>query len=180
MDRKILFKYIAGYIFGGTFFLLIIPGVLYSVSFSAGSLLSSVIFNSELLKLIIAVIFFIPGVVFMAWSNAALFFIGKGGPAEGFGIEISPKTKVLVISGPYRYTRNPMVFGAYSIYIGFSIFLNSFVVLLLVILLLPVIIIYLRKSEEKRLLKDFGDEFLEYKKTVSIFIPLPPKNTYSS
>jgi protein-S-isoprenylcysteine O-methyltransferase Ste14 len=174
MNRNEFLHYIAGYILGGTFFLLIIPGVLYSVSFSAESLFSLTIFKNDILRLLIAVALFLPGIVFMVWSNAALFFIGKGGPAEGFGIEISPKTKVLVTKGPYRYTRNPMVFGAYTIYIGLSVFLNSYAPLLLVILFFPVIIIYLRKSEEKRLLKDFGNEFLEYRKRVSLFIPLPP------
>jgi protein-S-isoprenylcysteine O-methyltransferase Ste14 len=37
---------------------------------------------------------------------------------------------------------------------------------------LPVGIVYLKVSEEKRLLKDFGDEFIEYKKSVSMLFPL--------
>lgn len=175
MNRKELLHYIAGYIFGGTFFLLIIPGALYAVSFFSDSLFPSVIFNNDISRFTITVILFIPGIVFMAWSNAALFLIGKGGPAEGFGIEISPKTKVLVTKGPYRYTRNPMVFGAYTIYLGLSFFLNSYAPLILLIVFFPVIISYLRRSEEKRLMKDFGDEFLEYRKRVFLLVPLPPK-----
>jgi len=174
MNRKEILRYIAGYIFGGSFFLLVIPGLLYAVSSFSDLLFLRHIFNNARIRIIISLAFFIPGIVFMIWSNAALFIIGKGGPAEGFGIEISPKTKVLVMSGPYRYTRNPMVFGAYSIYLGFSFFLNSYTALIPVILFLPVIIMYLKKSEEKRLMKDFGREFLKYRERVSIFIPLPP------
>ncbi|HNX24708.1 MAG TPA: isoprenylcysteine carboxylmethyltransferase family protein [Spirochaetota bacterium] len=175
MNRKELLQYIAGYFFGGSFFLLVIPGVLYSVSVFFSSVFPHHIFENDRIKVIVSSAFFFPGIFFVGWSNAALFLIGKGGPAEGFGIEISPKTKVLVTKGPYRYTRNPMVFGAYMVYIALSFFLNSFASLILIILLFPVINIYLKKSEEKRLLKDFGDEFLEYRESVSRFIPLPPK-----
>ena len=125
--------------------------------------------------MVFSAVIFIPGAVYMLWSNAALFFIGKGGPAEGFGIEISPKTKVLVTKGPYRYTRNPMVFGAYSMYLSLSLFINSYASLIPVVIFLPVIIIYLKKSEEKRLVRDFGEEFLKYRESVSILIPLRPK-----
>ncbi len=175
MNSKELFRFIAGYLLGGTFFLLVIPGVLYLAYSLSGSLFPCQVFNDDRIKIIAASIFFIPGIVFMIWSNAALFFIGKGGPAEGFGVEISPKTKVLVTKGPYRFTRNPMVFGAYSIYTGFALFLNSYLSLIIVILFFPVIIIYLKKSEEKRLVKDFGEDFQKYRESVSIFIPLPPK-----
>jgi protein-S-isoprenylcysteine O-methyltransferase Ste14 len=34
--------------------------------------------------------------------------------------------------------------------------------------------IYLKQVEEKRLLKDFGDEYEKYRKRVSILVPLPP------
>ena len=34
------------------------------------------------------------------------------------------------------------------------------------------VFIYLRKSEEKRLLKDFGDEYEEYKKKVPMIFPV--------
>jgi len=111
----------------------------------------------------------------MVWSNTSLFLTGKGGPTQGFGIEISPKTKVLVTKGPYRYTRNPMVFGAYSIYIALAFYLNSYTSLILVLLFLPVIVIYLKKSEEKRLLEDFSEAYLKYRDSVSLLIPFPPK-----
>jgi len=111
----------------------------------------------------------------MIWSNTALLFIGKGGPTEGFGVEVSPRTKFLVTSGPYRYTRNPMVFGAYSIYLALAVFINSYQSIILVVIFLPVIIFYLKKSEEKRLLTDFGEDYLKYREKVSLLIPLPPK-----
>jgi len=175
MERRDLFHYLIGYLFGGSFFLILIPGLIYAAGYITGPVLHSPVFTDDKISAVISLILFIPGIVFMIWSNAALFFIGKGGPTEGFGVEISPKTKVLVTSGPYRYTRNPMVFGAYSIYLAFAFFLNSSGSLILAAFFLPVIIFYLKKSEEKRLQNDFGDEFLKYRERVSLLIPLPPK-----
>jgi protein-S-isoprenylcysteine O-methyltransferase Ste14 len=119
----------------------------------------------------------IVGVIFAIWSNIDLLRIGKGGPTDIFNIAISPRTKKLVISGPYRYTRNPMVFGMNSIYFAIAVYLNSLISLIFVILFLLVITIYLRLAEEKRLLKDFGNEYLEYKRNVSMIIPFLSKKT---
>ncbi len=126
---------------------------------------------------IIAIPLLIVGVIFAIWSNIDLLRIGKGGPTDIFNIAISPRTKKLVISGPYRYTRNPMVFGMNSIYFAIAVYLNSLISLIFVILFLLVITIYLRLAEEKRLLKDFGNEYLEYKRNVSMIIPFLSKKT---
>jgi len=175
MKREKLKKYITGYILGGSFFLFVIPGIIFYASFFSCLLLPDIIFRDNYLKAAITLIFLIPGIVFMIWSNTELILTGKGGPAEGFGIEISPKTECLVQTGPYRYTRNPMVFGAYSMYIAVAVFINSYTSLILVLLFLPLIILYLKKSEEKRLFSDFGEDYRLYREKVSILIPLPPK-----
>ena len=118
----------------------------------------------------------VTGIIFVIWSNIDLLIVGKGGPTDFFNKSISPRSKILVTKGPYRYTRNPMVFGINALYIAFSIFLNSLSALLFCLMFLSAIILYLKLSEEKRLLKDFGDEYLVYKKRVSMIIPLPAKN----
>lgn len=176
MDRKEMGRYINGYIFGASMFMLVIPGIIFSVSYFSGSLFSYPICGDTRLRILVSFIILIPGIFFMVWSNASLFMTGKGGPAEGFGIEISPKTKVLVTSGPYRYTRNPMVFGAYTMYLALTVYLNSYPAMIFILIFFPVIIFYLKKSEEKRLVKDFGEDYIKYRERVSMLIPLPPKN----
>ncbi len=175
MNRKELFRYIKGYILGGAFFMVFIPGMIFSVSYFTWQFFPFYIFEDNRISAILSMVICIPGVVFMIWSNAALVSIGKGGPTEGFGIEVSPKTKILVTRGPYRYTRNPMVFGAYSMYMSLAIIFNSYPSLIFVIFLFPVIVVYLKKSEEKRLMKDFGEEYIKYRDSVSLLVPLPPK-----
>ncbi len=156
-------------------FVILIPAVIYAISQVAGRHFHFPEFILNAANYIIALPLFIIGVVFVIWSNMDLFKIGMGGPADILNIAISPRSKNLVISGPYRYTKNPMVFGMNAIYFSIALYLNSLASLLFVILFLLVIIMYLKLTEEKRLWKDFGDEYLKYKKNVSMIIPFPAK-----
>ena len=165
-------RYIIGYVFGFTIFLLLIPFGLYELTKLDYLLSGRVLINSMILQYIISLLIFLTGAYFMIWSNVFLFNIGKGGPADGLGVSISPQTKKLVTIGPYRYSRNPMVFGAFSLYVSIVIFLNSIIGLISLLIFLFIAINYLRLSEEKRLLKDFGDEYIDYKKKVSMIFPI--------
>jgi protein-S-isoprenylcysteine O-methyltransferase Ste14 len=165
-------RYILGYILGMTVFLFLVPFGLYELSKMDFLFGSKDMIHSTIIRIALALPFFTVGACFAIWSNIYLFKIGKGGPAEGLGISISPRTKHLVTSGPYRYSRNPMVFGAFSLYVAIALFLDSMNGLICLFAFLPFGIIYLKASEEKRLLKDFGDEYIEYKKSVAMLFPL--------
>jgi protein-S-isoprenylcysteine O-methyltransferase Ste14 len=165
-------RHIIGYIFGFIIFILLIPLGLYELSKFDHLQANKVLINYALLRYIISLLFCLAGAFFMLWSNIFLFKIGKGGPADGFGMSISPQTKKLVTTGPYKYSRNPMVFGAFSLYVSIVIFLNSIIGLSCLLIFFPIGIIYLKLSEEKRLLRDFGDEFMDYKNKVPMIFPL--------
>ena len=169
-------NYITGYILGGFVFLILVPFVIYLTSLISPASLGSNAAPLGIIRYSVATLLAATGVVFVVWSNLDLFIVGKGGPADFFNKSISPRSKMLVTQGSYRYSRNPMVFGMNSTYISFSIFLNSLSALLFCLIFLSAIILYIKKFEEKRLLKDFGDEYLEYKKRVSMIIPIPFKN----
>lgn len=173
MDVSRMVRHIIGYAVGFTLFIVIIPFGLISFSNWSRSLFPWRIFETDALRLAFGLILIVIGLVFAFWSNAALLFIGKGGPADGFNVAISPRTQKLVVSGPYRYTRNPMVFGAYMIYFSIALFTNSLACLGLLIIFFCLTIFYLKATEEKRLYRDFGQDFLDYKKSVSMIIPLP-------
>ncbi len=90
-------------------------------------------------------------------------------------VEISPKTQNLVVTGPYRYTRNPMLFGACMFYYAVAMYLNSIAAFVLVTSFMTLMLIFVKLSEEPRLRKDFGSEYEEYRRRVSMFIPWPRK-----
>jgi protein-S-isoprenylcysteine O-methyltransferase Ste14 len=170
MKFKEIIHYFFGYIIGSTMFGFLIPYGLYKLSINTNHIIQTGILGNLFVKLL-AWLLFVIGIAFILWSNIYLFIIGKGGPAEVFGVAASPKTKHLVIKGPYKYSRNPMVFGAFSAYLATAILYNSIISIAVVILSSCIIILILKLSEEKRLLRDFGKQYVEYKQKVPFFIP---------
>jgi len=72
----------------------------------------------------------------------------------------------LVVTGPYRVTRNPIYIGLVLAYFGVSVLLTSMWVLLL---LIPVVIILQRgvvRQEEEYLERQFGEAYAKYKARV--------------
>jgi protein-S-isoprenylcysteine O-methyltransferase Ste14 len=91
--------------------------------------------------------------------------IGKGTLAPW-----SP-TKKLVIIGPYRHVRNPMIASVIIILLGESIAFGSTWIFLWFLLFFGINHIYFVNSEEPALEKRFGGEYLIYKKNVPRWIP---------
>ena len=172
MDAWTLLRYAAGYLAGFCVFILLIPFCLYSLSriLPVPLVPGPGIFPAGLAVVPVAV-----GLVFVLWSNIGLFVQGGGGPADFLGISISPRTRHLVTTGAYRYTRNPMVFGALMLYLGIGISFDSLSAVCAVILMLPAAVVYLRKTEEERLRADFGQEYEDYQRRVPMIIPWFPR-----
>lgn len=166
---------IIGYIIGGTIVLLIIPYGIFRAANYLDPMIGIPLFHSDKIRLGVAVLLFISGGIFGIWSIVLQNVIGKGGPLQIGNLDISPKTQNLVVSGPYKYTRNPMLFGACMMYFAFAVFLNSSAALIIVILFMIFMLIFVKISEEKRLLKDFGESYEEYRRKTSMFIPWFPK-----
>jgi protein-S-isoprenylcysteine O-methyltransferase Ste14 len=166
------FRYIVGYLLGFSIFILLVPWGLYKLSHFDYLVFDEKLIDSDIIRYALGSLLFAIGAVFAVWSNIFLFYVGKGGPVDAFGISISPQTKKLVTTGPYKYTRNPMVFGAFSVYISLAVFYNSIACLIGLSVLVLLLIALLKLSEEKRLLKDFGNEYLEYKKRVPMIFPI--------
>jgi protein-S-isoprenylcysteine O-methyltransferase Ste14 len=164
-------KMILGYIVGGLMVLVLVPSIIYLVTFLFDNIYRVEIFNNLVIKWVIFILLLVTGLIYGIWSVAIQNIIGKGGPVEIGNIEISPKTKNLVVSGPYKYTRNPMLFGAFLAYLGLAVFINSVTSVVLVCAIFVFMLKVVVKMEEKRLLQDFGDQYEEYRKKTSGFIP---------
>ncbi|MHC1705573.1 MAG: isoprenylcysteine carboxylmethyltransferase family protein [Tenuifilaceae bacterium] len=165
-----LLRHILGYSIGISIFGLLIPFQLIELS-RIDTIINIDINDYQFIRLIISVPFFTVGIIFMIWSNFFLFHIGKGGPADGFNFAVSPRTKKLVVTGPYRYTRNPMVFGAFCVYLSIGLYLFSIFCIITLSIFLWLVVYYLKATEEKRLLQDFGDDFLFYKNKTPMIFP---------
>ena len=164
-------KMISGYIVGGLLVIVLVPSIIYIITSLFDNVYRFEIIRNPIIKWIIIIILLITGLIFGIWSVIIQNTIGEGGPVEIGNIEISPKTKNLVVSGPYKNTRNPMLFGTFLIYLAFAIFINSITSVVIVCAIFVFMLTVVVKMEEKRLLKDFGNQYEEYRKKVSMFIP---------
>lgn len=93
------------------------------------------------------------------------FTVGKGTLAPW-----SP-TKHLVISGPYRYVRNPMIIAILSILLGEALYLNSISVLIWGMLFFLINTVYFELIEEPKLERKFGEDYVRYRRRVSRWVP---------
>jgi len=113
----------------------------------------------------ISALFLISGLFFVGWS--VIHFLN----AKGTPVPVNPPPK-LVCTGPYYYTRNPMLTGVFSLMFGIGFWISSFsLILIFTPLFIVVNTIELKKIEEPELEKRLGREYLEYKKRTPMFIP---------
>jgi len=103
---------------------------------------------------------------FLAVRTATLFMrLGDGTPAPW------EPPKNLVVAGPYRYVRNPMITGALLILLGETILFNSWLLFLWMTIFLTGNMIYFPLVEEKGLKQRFGEPYVEYMAHVPRWIP---------
>jgi protein-S-isoprenylcysteine O-methyltransferase Ste14 len=109
---------------------------------------------------IIAIIIFLAGVVILLYCISMFAVKGRGtlSPAD--------PTKKLVISGLYKYSRNPMYIGVMLILIGESLFFSSIPLWIYSVFIFLAFNLFIVLHEEPRLENDFGAEYQQYKKSV--------------
>ncbi len=113
---------------------------------------------------IAGIILFIIGLVILLICIFRLAIKGKGTLSP-----LDPTTK-LVISGMYKYSRNPMYVGAMIMLIGESIIFQSTALWIYAIIVFVAFNLFIWLHEEPRLSRDFGDEYREYRHKVRRWI----------
>jgi protein-S-isoprenylcysteine O-methyltransferase Ste14 len=109
---------------------------------------------------------FIAAGVFLALKTVSLFTtLGEGTPAPW------EPPKKLVISGPYRYVRNPMIIGAIFVLLGEAVLFNSWPIFMWAILFVMANMIYFPLVEEKGLKRRHGEAYEAYMAGVPRWIP---------
>jgi protein-S-isoprenylcysteine O-methyltransferase Ste14 len=80
-------------------------------------------------------------------------------------------TSRLVVRGPYRYVRNPMISGVLLILLGEAALFGSLALLLWFGLVLAANAVYMPLVEEPALQRRFGEEYERYRAHVPRWIP---------
>ena len=155
---------IAGYVLGGLMFVLLIPTLMWLASGRPN------LGEIPVWRIVIAVVIAVVGIALSVWSIVYMRHKGDGNPMDAFGHEVAPRTRHLMTDGPYRLSRNPMLTGSFVYYAGVCFCLWTWQALLVFAAFIAIMLLQVR-SEEKRLLRDFGTEYEEYCKRTGRFWP---------
>jgi len=109
--------------------------------------------------------FILLGLTMMVITISSFIRIGKGTLAPW------APTKRLVIKGPYRYVRNPMILGVMTVLLGEALGLWSKNILIWTGAFILINTVYFLFYEEPNLEKRFGEEYRIYKKHVPRWLP---------
>ena len=80
-----------------------------------------------------------------------------------------------VVSGPYRWVRNPMYIGMFVFLVGYALCAVSFAVLLVAFAMLAVAHLVAVLYEEPSLARRFGEPYRAYRRTTPRWIPRSPR-----
>lgn len=81
------------------------------------------------------------------------------------------KTKEVICSGPYKFTRNPLYIGSFFILTGFLIIIQSWIIAAVIYPLYIIIYQFTIRKEERFLAEKFGEDFKSYMHQVPRIIP---------
>jgi protein-S-isoprenylcysteine O-methyltransferase Ste14 len=105
------------------------------------------------------------GIMFSIWTSTLFRKFGEGTPAPW-----DPPQK-MVIRGPYRHVRNPMITSVLVTLLAEAIFFRSWPIAFWMLIFFFGNAVYFPLVEEKGLEKRFGDDYLKYKAHVPRWIP---------
>ena len=105
------------------------------------------------------------GLALFGWTVSLFASAGRGTLAPW------DPTQRLVVLGPYRHVRNPMISGVLSILLGEAALLGSLPLLGWFLVFLALNQLYIPLFEEPGLERRFGDDYRRYKQNVPRWVP---------
>jgi protein-S-isoprenylcysteine O-methyltransferase Ste14 len=105
------------------------------------------------------------GLVLVGWTVALLATVGRGTLAPW------DPTSRLVVRGPYRHVRNPMISGVQAVLLGETVLLGSRALLAWTAGFVVVNAMYLPLVEEPGLARRFGADYDAYRANVPRWVP---------
>jgi protein-S-isoprenylcysteine O-methyltransferase Ste14 len=159
-----LLREIFGYLLGGVVFVGAMPAVMWLLSGRPP------IEHIGALSASITGLLMIGGLAMSIWAIVYMRRKGDGNPMDAFNHEVAPRTKHLMTGGPYRLSRNPMLTGIFLYLIGCIVWLWTWQAVAFFVVFVAIMLLQVR-SEEKRLRRDFGEEYENYCQKTARFWP---------
>ena len=153
---------ILGYLLGGVLFVGLMPTVMWLASGMPP------IVHIGALRASITGGLMMGGLALSGWTIVYMKRRGKGNPMDAFGHEVAPRTQHLMTDGPYRLNRNPMLTGTLLYLAGVVVWLWTWQSTVVWVAFLAVMLVQV-VSEERRLSRDFGEEYDAYRRRTRRF-----------
>lgn len=147
---------IAGYMLGGVLFVGLLPLIMWLASG-----MPDIATHIGVWRAVGTGILILGGLSLSIWTIAYMKTRGKGNPMDAFGKEIGTRTQHLMTDGPYRLNRNPMLTGTLCYLAGFIVWFWTWQAALVWGIFFVIMFVQVL-TEEKRLRKDFGEEYEAY------------------
>ena len=113
---------------------------------------------------LVGIVFMFGGIVFRQWAISVL--------GRYFSVEIGvQKEQKVVDSGPYSLIRHPSYTGALIFYVGMGLSMQSWAAALVAVIVFGAVYGYRIFVEEKVLINELGNNYVEYKKRTKRIIP---------
>jgi len=112
------------------------------------------------------------------WNRMGWVFVGVGFGVDAVSIlsflraktTVNPirveRTTRLVVTGFYRFSRNPMYLGLLLVLCGWAVLLGSLMPFVVVLAVERLLVVLQIRREEAALAAKFGDEYIEYTRRV--------------
>lgn len=147
---------IAGYVLGGVIFVVLLPTIMWLASG-----MPEMAVHIGVWRAVATGVLMIGGLSLSVWTIVYMKTRGKGNPMDAFGKEIGPRTQHLMTDGPYRLNRNPMLTGTLTYLASFLVWLWTWQAVLVWVIFFVIMFVQVL-TEERRLRKDFGEEYDDY------------------
>ena len=144
-----------GYLLGGVLFVALIPTIMWLASGMPA------LWPVDAWRSIVAPVVMLVGLVLSVWTIVYMRNRGKGNPMDAFGHEVAPRTQHLMVEGPYKINRNPMLTGTLVYLAGAAVWLWHWQAAVVLVAFFAIMMVQVL-SEEKRLRRDFGEEYEAY------------------
>lgn len=122
-------------------------------------------FLSGAFALIFGLVFVALGLILLIYTISFFVLDGEGTLAPWY------PTKHLIKRGIYGCVRNPMMLGVFLVLIGECLVFGSLALVFYILVFITANLLYVPFIEEPRLVRRFGDEYLEYQKEVPRWLP---------
>jgi protein-S-isoprenylcysteine O-methyltransferase Ste14 len=136
--------------------------------------------NKRTLQRIRVPLGFVFAVVFLIFAKPSLLSMVVGSAVALIGLAIRAwasghirKAKVLAVTGPYAYTRNPLYLGTFFLGLGFTIASGVWWLAVLFACLFLGIYLPVMRVEADDIRHIFGSDYDEYERNVPVFLPRP-------